>query len=245
MAGFKLPTQDHPARELLGDMASLAVTLDPRNMGKLPTTMEAKRQAAAHYDACRTSGSVQVVRLALNMDQIREVDPPPNPAKVTDSRAKDYIARYGEESWELDALSPAYLGRLIKLPGLKGEIYMQDPVYVRAFGRELEVDRSYAADCRTESRIVRAIVTDAIRAGMQVSVYDGQDVTVRLSSKVDEVMRALRTVDEEHLLMYRDGRRVGSVFLVYGNDGYDVVNDYSLSLEPIMARANALADELA
>jgi hypothetical protein len=56
---------------------------------------------------------VQVVRIALNMQQIDEVNPPPNPAKVTDSRAAGYIAKYGEHSWELDALTPDYLGRLI------------------------------------------------------------------------------------------------------------------------------------
>lgn len=57
---------------------------------------------------------VQVIRLALNMDQIREVNPPPNPAKMSDSRAADYVAKYGDESWELDALSPDYLGTLIR-----------------------------------------------------------------------------------------------------------------------------------
>ena len=53
-------------------------------------------------------------RIALNMDQIREYNPPPNPAKITDSRAKQYIAEYGDESWELDALEPAVLTELIQ-----------------------------------------------------------------------------------------------------------------------------------
>lgn len=52
-------------------------------------------------------------RIALNMDQIQEQKPPPNPAKLTDSRAKDYISMYGYQSWELDALSPAFLQELI------------------------------------------------------------------------------------------------------------------------------------
>lgn len=56
---------------------------------------------------------VLVVRIALTMDQIEELGPPPNPAKITDSRATDYIERYGDESWELDALDPAYLRDLI------------------------------------------------------------------------------------------------------------------------------------
>ena len=58
-------------------------------------------------------GEVEVDRIALNMDQIAEYDPPPNPAKITDSRAADYIARYGSSSWELDALEPRVLNDLI------------------------------------------------------------------------------------------------------------------------------------
>lgn len=48
----------------------------------------------------------EVKRLALNMEQIEEWNPPPNPAKVTDARFRDYEMNYGSESWELDALDP-------------------------------------------------------------------------------------------------------------------------------------------
>ena len=56
----------------------------------------------------------EVRRIALTMDQVEEYNPPPNPAKVTDSRADEYIANYGYESWELDALQPEVLTRLIQ-----------------------------------------------------------------------------------------------------------------------------------
>jgi len=57
---------------------------------------------------------VEVERIALNMDQIEAFDPPPSPAKITDSRAADYIELYGHDSWELDALEPAQLEDLIE-----------------------------------------------------------------------------------------------------------------------------------
>lgn len=57
--------------------------------------------------------NVELRRIALNMDQVEAYSPPPNPAKVTDSRANDYIARFGHTSWELDALEPSVLDRLI------------------------------------------------------------------------------------------------------------------------------------
>lgn len=55
-----------------------------------------------------------VERLALNYDQIRDYNPPPNPAKKSDSRFRDYISKYGRECWELDALEPSVLYRLIE-----------------------------------------------------------------------------------------------------------------------------------
>jgi hypothetical protein len=59
--------------------------------------------------------AVDVRKLALTMAQIRRWNPPPNPAKLTDSRAAAYIARHGDQSWELDALPPRELNRLIEV----------------------------------------------------------------------------------------------------------------------------------
>lgn len=67
--------------------------------------------------------AVPVVRLALNMDQITKYNPPPNPAKMSDSRAEDYVRTYGDESWELDALDPRTIQTLISdhIEGLKDQ----------------------------------------------------------------------------------------------------------------------------
>jgi len=52
-------------------------------------------------------------RIALNMNQINKYDPPPNPTKITDSRAAGYIQEFGRKCWELDALEPQVIGELI------------------------------------------------------------------------------------------------------------------------------------
>ncbi len=57
---------------------------------------------------------VEVERLALNMDQVEYYGPPPNPAKVSDSRAAEYMRVHGDESWELDALEPAVLAEIVR-----------------------------------------------------------------------------------------------------------------------------------
>jgi hypothetical protein len=59
------------------------------------------------------NANVKVIRIALNEDQIKQYNPPPNPAKITDSRYNNYTAIYGDKSWELDALEPKVLSRLI------------------------------------------------------------------------------------------------------------------------------------
>lgn len=76
------------------------------------------------------SGGVEVKRLALNMDQVEEYGPPPNPAKMTDSRYIGYIDLYGEESWELDALEPQVMADLIRdaVIGLRQHIDIYEQV---------------------------------------------------------------------------------------------------------------------
>lgn len=57
---------------------------------------------------------IEVEKLALTMAQIKEFNPPPNPAKITDPRAADYIAKHGAHSWEVDALNPETLASIIR-----------------------------------------------------------------------------------------------------------------------------------
>jgi hypothetical protein len=62
--------------------------------------------------SCETS--IEVIRVALNIDQVKEWRPPENPAKETDSRYLDYIRSFGRSSWELDAIEPAELAGLVR-----------------------------------------------------------------------------------------------------------------------------------
>lgn len=64
-------------------------------------------------------GRVSIKRIALNMEQVEKYNPPPNPAKITDSRFAEYAANYGNSSWELDALKPSVLDKLVRKEILK------------------------------------------------------------------------------------------------------------------------------
>lgn len=84
-------------------------------------------------------GGVRLERLALNMDQVRRYNPPPNPAKTTDSRYAGYIAEFGTESWELDALEPAVIAGLIRtalMRLVKKNVWARSKAKIKA-GRQL------------------------------------------------------------------------------------------------------------
>jgi len=77
-----------------------------------PSGIDMTRDIQARLDLF--VGNVEVRRLGLSMDQVRQYGPPPNPAKITDSRFAGYLAEYGRESWELDALQPQVIAALIR-----------------------------------------------------------------------------------------------------------------------------------
>ena len=62
-------------------------------------------------------------------------------------------------------------------------------------------------------------------------------------------MREIHSTDEETLVFKKNGKHVGSVNLIYGNTGFDVISDHTESddiyslLEGAESLANALEDE--
>jgi len=55
----------------------------------------------------------KIVHIAITRNQIKQYNPPPNPAKISDPRAKWYIKKHGQTSWEVDALDPSVLHSLL------------------------------------------------------------------------------------------------------------------------------------
>lgn len=84
-------------------------------------------------------GGVEFNRIALNMDQVQQYNPPPNPAKITDTRAFGYIAEFGHQSWELDALEPRVIAALIEhqILGLRDDDLWDAKVKEEKRGRAL------------------------------------------------------------------------------------------------------------
>ena len=76
-----------------------------------------------------------------------DYNPPPNPTKLTDSRAPLYIREYGMESWELDALEPAVLDQLVTeaIEGLR-----DDALWLE----KMDIESDHVAAIRQAARMV-------------------------------------------------------------------------------------------
>lgn len=94
------------------------------------------------------------VRIALNMDQVERYNPPENPAKITDTRAKAYIEEHGESSWELDALDPDVISNLIEEHVAE---YRDDELYSERESIE-NTERKLLAEVSLRWEDVRALV---------------------------------------------------------------------------------------
>lgn len=98
-----LPERDEIIILYLGDF-------DPSGQDMIRDIKERIEEfAELHYD----SFPLTVIPIALTKEQIEEYDPPPNPAKTSDPRAHTFIAEHGSTSWEVDALPPNVLHRLL------------------------------------------------------------------------------------------------------------------------------------
>lgn len=87
----------------------------------------------------------------------------------------------------------------------------------------------------TEGRIAHRLVSTAIADGYFVSINDGEETVVQKSRDINEIIAAMFSTDEGYVIIYKgdwtgqtsEFKRFGRVYLVYGNDGNDVISDYS------------------
>ena len=108
--------------------------------------------------------------------------------------------------------------QLNKLDGYELDVADRVPVWLRH---------------RHERAIAERLVTDAIAQGYQVSVNDGEAWVVKRSTDSKAIMAALFSTDEDYIRIRKDGEEtsVGTFTLIYGNDGWDVIADWSYSAE--------------
>jgi len=109
---------------------------------------------------------------------------------------------------------------------------------------------------KIEREIIASFVQSALAKGYRLAVsrergYDTESMLLGCRNRkriTDYVMDS----DDAHIFvqpatgsLLQDGRVVskGWVYIVLGNEGWDVISDYTTNLEPLMTGANRLAEK--
>lgn len=163
-----------------------------------PSGMDMTRDVAERLSLF-AEGEVEVHRVALNMDQVEEYTPPENPTKLSDSRATGYLAQmyeagYGDgESyapcWELDALEPHVLVRLVEANIAQ---YCDEDRYQRAIDKQ-EQWRGALTDLAKAFKANKADVLGGVHLAGQVRqlITDYDNGEVELYS-TEDLLQAIR-----------------------------------------------------
>jgi len=91
-----------------------------------------------------------------------------------------------------------------------------------------------------ERKVVRALCKAALAKGFTLSYNDGEEWTVKQSTKISDIMSEVHSTDEAKLTVRDNEARARVTFyLVYGNSPEEVISDYGYG-----DADQALADEL-
>jgi hypothetical protein len=96
---------------------------------------------------------------------------------------------------------------------------------------------------RMSVMIVNQLIASAAAAGYTLREMEFE---AENSGEKYDIKTLLFDLDEAVVLVYdRNDKEVGWVKLIFYNDGYDLISDYSVGLEDFLKACNELADKLA
>ena len=113
----------------------------------------------------------------------------------------------------------------------------QDKEIISRCDREVRHRRSI------ELKIVRETLRQLRGVGMELAADNGEDQT-HYGVIDQELIENLFATDEAQLLTRAHGVTPSFVYFVFGNDGYDVISDYGVSLEGTMEKVMKYVDGL-
>jgi len=98
-----------------------------------------------------------------------------------------------------------------------------------------------------ERIIARRVILDLKAAGFLLNINNGGDdyELPRPTNNIKELLAAMFATDDERLYVFRPGQEkpFAWVWFVYGNDGWDVVSDYTTNIDAYMKGASELANK--
>lgn len=101
---------------------------------------------------------------------------------------------------------------------------------------------------KAQNEIIKRVIADGLAAGYQLTVFDGEEQTLKRSTDAEAIFKAMQTTDDDCLFFFwpdnKTTRSNGWVRFIYGNDGPDVINDYTTNLSDVLKGANDLAERM-
>lgn len=97
----------------------------------------------------------------------------------------------------------------------------------------------------TEAKIARICAKALVQSGYNIKVNDGEEDVTPYTGDLKVIEEAMFSTDEDYFFTLRhteNGQERGWVRFIYGNDGWDVINDYTTSLEHVMSKVNDYAE---
>jgi hypothetical protein len=88
-----------------------------------------------------------------------------------------------------------------------------------------------------EREIATAFIKSTLGADHEISVDNGDEESEKFCDQTS-VLGAMFQTDEDRLYIWKQGKRFGWAYFVYGNGGWDVLSDYTTNLESLMGPVN-------
>jgi hypothetical protein len=107
-------------------------------------------------------------------------------------------------------------------------------------------DRKVRVRCLLEIAVVRHACAAVLATGRTIAVDDGGDeLALPFGTDIDAIVDAAFAVDDCILLVNHTASGENSwIRLVFGNGGWDVINDHTTNLEEVLELTNNYADAL-
>lgn len=96
-----------------------------------------------------------------------------------------------------------------------------------------------------ERKIAKQVIDDCLAAGciLEINHDDDESETISIKDSSEATLDEFFACDQEQLYVDLPNGRKGSVLFIFGNDGYDVISDYTVNMEELLTNANRLADQ--
>lgn len=79
-----------------------------------------------------------------------------------------------------------------------------------------------------ERRVIRKLVAEALKRGLNVSVHNGEDWEVKYATNEQAVMDCIMSTDQDTIRLCDDKMMImASFWIVYGNSPAEVIADHS------------------